>query len=304
MSQRRISTLCLVIAVLVWASTYIVTKRTLQEAGPFTVTALRFLIGLAALWLPARRQGFRVRQALHPAMFAYGMTGIVLFYCLQNLGLMFTSAGSAALINAALPAATAVLSYALLRERLPRARLAGMGLSIAGVLLVSGVRPASDGALALAGNLLVIGSMLAWALYTIQGKRLKVDFPPLVVTTASMASGLLILIPLAAAEMAVSGLPTLSATGWLSLLYLGCGASALTLFLWNYAIRHVDATAAALYPNLIPAAGLLFAWVGGEAVTPLQMAGGALAMAGVWLSERSAAGSTTGAQAQDVEDVK
>jgi drug/metabolite transporter (DMT)-like permease len=40
------------------------------------------------------------------------------------------------------------------------------------------------------------------------------------------------------------------------LLYLVVGASALTLFLWNYAPRCVEASAAAIYVNLIPVVGL------------------------------------------------
>lgn len=286
MSPRRLSTLALILTVTIWASTFVVTKWVLDEAGPFTVTALRFLIGFAALLLPAWRQGFRFHQVLQPAMIRYGMTGIVLFFGLQNLGLLFTSAGNAALISAALPGAAAVISYYLLGEKISRLRLAGIALSVAGVLLVSGARPESAGPLTLLGNGLILGSMLAWAVYAVQGKKLPATTPALVATTASMGAGLLVLIPAAGVELALQGLPALSPAGLLSLLYLGCGASALTLFLWNYAIRHVDASAASLYPNLIPLAGLLFAWAGGEPVTPVQVLGGALAMAGVWLSER------------------
>lgn len=288
LTPRRLSTLLLILTVFIWASSYIITKRVLQEAGPFTVTVLRFCIALATLIIPARRQGLRLRMLFRPDMVRYGLTGIALFFGLQNLGLTLTSAGSAALINAALPAATAVLSFYILREQLPPLRIAGIALSVSGVLLVGGVQPAAAGPWALAGNALVAGSMLAWAIYTIQGKRLPAEYPPLVATTAGMGAGLLMLLPLAAVELWTGGLPTFSSPGLLALLYLGCCSSALTLFLWNYAIRHVDAAAAGLFPNLIPPVGLLLAWAGGEPVGQVQLAGGALAMTGVWLSERQA----------------
>lgn len=286
MDHRRLSSILLLFTVLIWASTYVVTKQVLHEAGPFTVTALRFVTGFAALFWPAWRQGFRLRQIFAPAMLKYSLTGIVLFYSLQNLGLTFTTAGNAALISAALPAAAALLSVWVLRERLSGYRLAGLALSIVGVVLVSGATPAGGGLLAMAGNALVAGSIFSWAVYTIQGKRLNWDQPALVVTAASMGAGLLTLVPLAVAEMGYQGLPGLSLPSWLALLYLGCGASALTLLMWNYAIRHVDAMVAAVYPNLIPIIGLLFAWAAGEPISALQLVGGSLAMVGVWLTER------------------
>lgn len=56
--------------------------------------------------------------------------------------------------------------------------------------------------------------------------------------------------------------------------YLGVAASALTMFLWNYALRHVPASAAALYVNLVPVVGLAFALLFGEPVGAAQLVGG------------------------------
>jgi drug/metabolite transporter (DMT)-like permease len=237
--------------------------------------------------LPAWRQGFRLRQIIEPSMIKYGLTGTVLFYSLQNVGLVFTTAGNAALITAALPAITACLSFYLLGERLTKRQLAGLGLSVAAVLLVSGALPSAGGFRMMAGNALILGSVVSWAVYTIQGKRLPAGAPPVVIAAASMGAGLLFLVPLAAVEVAVKGPPTFTLTGMVALVYLGCGASALTTFLWNYAIRHVEASVATIYPNLIPVVGLLMAAAGGESISAAQVAGSLLGMAGAgWLSKR------------------
>ncbi|HYF92092.1 MAG TPA: DMT family transporter [Symbiobacteriaceae bacterium] len=289
MPQSRLSTLSLIVTVLIWGSTYVATKWAMQDAGPFTTAALRFLIGWVILLAPAWRQGFRLRQVLRPDMLKYGLTGTALFYVFQNLGLVFTTPGNAALICAALPAVAAIFSYFLLGERLPKTRLVGVGLSVLGVLLVAGALPAAGGLRIMAGNALILGSIVSWAIYTIQGKRLPPDAPPLVITTASMGAGLLFLLPLAAVEVAVQGLPAFTLPGTLALLYLGCGSSALTAFLWNYAIRNVDASVAAMYPNLIPVVGLVMAAASGEQIGAVQLTGGVLAMAGVWLAEQKAA---------------
>lgn len=289
MPQRRLSTLFLIVTVLIWGSTYVATKWAMRDVGPFATAALRFLVGWVILLAPAWRQGFRLRQVIEPDMLKYGLTGTALFYVFQNVGLLFTTPGNAALICAALPAVAAILSYFHLGERLPKTRLAGVGLSVLGVLLVSGALPAAGGLRMMAGNALILGSIISWAVYTIQGKRLPPDAPPVVITTASMGAGLLFLVPLAAVEMAVQGPPTFTLPGTLALLYLGLGASALTTFLWNYAIRHVDASVATMYPNLIPVVGLIMAVANGEHIGAVQLAGGFLALAGVWLAEQKVA---------------
>lgn len=283
------SVLALLIAVTMWGSTFVVTKLVLEEAGPFFVTVARFAIGLAVLLPFARREGFRAGLVARPAFLVFGLTGVALYFGLQNVGLLFTSAGSAALIQAGIPAAAALLAFLFLRERITTPlRLAGIGLSVLGVLLVSGAPAAGGGRSALLGNVLIVGSVLAYGAYAVQGKALRTgpSYPATVATAASFASGLLFLSPFLVGELLLNGGPHPSVRGLLILLYLGVGASALTLLLWNYALKHLEASAAALYINLVPVVGLLFAFfLGGEPVTVAQILGGTLAVAGVLLGD-------------------
>lgn len=82
-----------------------------------------------------------------------------------------------------------------------------------------------------------------------------------------------------------NGAPDLDPRGWLVVAYLGVVASALAMFLWNHALRHVPASAAALYVNLVPVVGLGFAVLFGEHVGAVQLVGGTLAVAGVLLGD-------------------
>jgi drug/metabolite transporter (DMT)-like permease len=284
---RHGGVVALLIAVTIWGSTFVVTKSVLGEAGPFFVTAARFFIGLAVLLPFALRAGFRFGLATRPVFLLFGLTGVALYFGLQNLGLLFTSAGSAALIQAGVPAAAALFAFVFLKEHIPPLRLSGIGLSMAGVLLVSGAQARGGEAPALLGNLLIVGSVLAYGAYTVQGRALRTAarYPATVATAASFASGLLFLSPLLAVELLLTGGPKLSTQGWMILLYLGVGASALTLLLWNYALGSVAASAAALYVNLVPVVGLLFALAFGERVAMTQLLGGALAIGGVVLGE-------------------
>ena len=185
---------------------------------------------------------------------------------------------------------TTLLSVLLLKERVSRLQLLGIGLSIAGLLLVTGLNMNQTGSAPLVGNLFIFGGVLAWAVYTVQGKKLVSTFPWLVITTASISAGMLFLLPFAIGELWLQGLPHLRADGLFELLYLGAVSSALGYALWNYGLGFLDASEAAPYINLIPVVGLLLSVILlHEPLRLIQAAGGALTLFGVWLSNRGQA---------------
>ena len=271
----------------VWRSTFVVTRAVLDEAGPFAVTVLRFGVGLGVLLPFAYRRGFPLGPVLKPAFLLFGLTGVVLYYGLQNLALVFTSAANAALISAGVPVAAALLARVFLKELIPPARLLGIGLSVVGVGLVSGTAPSGDSPGAILGNAFMVVVVSAYAAYGVQGRAIRTaeSYPAIVATAASFAAGLLFLLPLAAGETILFGASELGARGWLALAYLGAVASALVMFLWNHALRYVPASAAALYVNLVPVVGLGFAVLTGEPTGAAQLAGGTLAVLGVLLGD-------------------
>ena len=283
--------IALILTAIIWGSALVVTKSLLQEIGPFTAAVLRFLIAWVILAPFAFRQGYRLSIAVRPTFLLFGLTGIALYIAMTNVGLVYTAASSAALVQAAIPAVTTLLSVLLLKERVSRRQLLGIGLSIAGLLLVTGINMHQTGSAPLVGNLFIFGGVLAWAVYTVQGKKLVSTFPWLVITTASISAGMLFLLPFAIGELWLQGLPHLRADGLFELLYLGAASSALGYALWNYGLRFLDASEAAPYINLIPVVGLLLSVILlHEPLSLVQVAGGALTLFGVWLSNRGQAG--------------
>ena len=151
--------------------------------------------------------------------------------------------------GADIPAAAALLAFLFIKEQMPRARLFGIALSVLGVLLVGGMVPSGGGSATLLGNALMVVAVLAYGAYAVQGRALRTGggHPASVATAAGFAAGLLFLLPPAAGEALFFDAPDLDPKGWLALAYLGIVASGLTMFLWNYAPRHVPASAATLY---------------------------------------------------------
>ncbi|MFE0106787.1 DMT family transporter [Streptomyces sp. NPDC059009] len=273
--------LALSTTVLIWASTFIVSDRVLAETGPAQLTFLRFAIGALVLLPFGIVGGLRVRDLFRSAYVVCGLTGVALYYGLQNLGLLFTSPDSAALLQAALPVLTAMLGLLWLGERLRAGRAVGLALAVLGVLLV--VRhggPQFD----LLGHAIVLGGVAAYAYYTAYVRRFCTHLKPVVLASASSLWGLVFLTPWLGWEIGEKGFRPPSTDGWLAITYLGVVASGLTLLLWTFALRKVPASVAGTFTGGIPAVGYLFAVLTGAPLIWSQLTGGALALVGVILS--------------------
>ncbi|MDQ4143852.1 MAG: DMT family transporter [Actinomycetota bacterium] len=278
--------LALVIAALIWAGSFIVTDAALDRSGPFTILALRFIIALVFLAPLALRRGWRPRESLQGRFVLFGLTGIVLHLSLETSGLLFTSPAQASLVVAAIPAVTAGLAAVFLGERPRPANLLGIVLSVAGVALVTYAPSPNAGPTAALGNLLVFGGVIAWGIFTIQGRKMSSERPPIVSTCAAVAASLLFLAPLAAAEIALGEPPQFDLAGVGAIAYLGLLASGTAFALWNGSLRYVTASTAAGYINLVPVLGVALAVLAGDSVGAAQVLGGTVVGLGVWLTSR------------------
>src|SRR3954454_24312027 len=107
--------------------------------SPAVLTVARFVLDLVILVpFAARRGGMATAIRRSAPVALLGATGVAAYYGLQNLGLVTTSAGTAAVLQAVLPVATALIAALWLRERLSPVVLAGLALATAGVALVAG----------------------------------------------------------------------------------------------------------------------------------------------------------------------
>jgi drug/metabolite transporter (DMT)-like permease len=289
MHGRVVAIFALVVVMVIWGSSFAVTKASLAQVPPITFALIRFTIAsvtLLGMALARRRAGARSRPAPAWHMLALlGLTGVTLYYVTSNLALYYATASQGALVQSAIPAVTAVLAAIVLKERLNTRQMGGIGLSVVGVVVVVAGSPASGEARnPLLGAALMFGAVLVWALYTVIAKRLA-QTDPYLLTAYSAVLGTMFLAPLALIELRGHPLPTIGLADWLRLLYLGTLSSAIGYFLYNWSLTHLNAGQAASFVNLMPIAGIVIAILFlGEHVVALQIAGGAVVLAGVWLA--------------------
>ena len=280
----------LVAVMSLWGCTFVLTKDVIGEVPPLTLAFLRVAIGFLVLFPVAIIRRMRLAQP-RPALpwkaiFAMGCIGVSFYYGVFNLGLVYTSASQGALVQSSIPAVTALVAMLWLGEHASRVRIAGIVLSVMGVLIIFSGSQMSDASspLPVLGNALVFLSVVAWGIYTSLAKRYA-NVDAIVLTAGVIGVGALILLPAAAIEMHGHAWPQLSSLQWGELLLLGAGASGLAYMFYNLALQDVDASLAGVFANLIPVVGVLSGMVIlDDPISIRAIAGGVIVMTGVWLT--------------------
>ena len=293
MQRTGVTYLKLVVTTFFWGGTFVAGKWAVREAPPFFVAFLRFVIASFVLWaLVAWRGRERGERFPHPkggaqwaGLFSLGFTGVFLYNFVFLTGLSWTSATNGSLIVAFNPLLTAVLSALWLKERVSPFQAAGLLLALLGVGVV-----VTTGSLEVLrrltfnpGDLLMLGAPLAWAFYTIFGKKALVWIRPLPATAYAALFGTLLLLPAAAIEGSLlTGATRLSVYGWISVLQLALLGTVAGFVWWYDGVAELGAARASVFVNLVPVFGvLLSALILSERLNVSQLAGGILVAFGV-----------------------
>jgi drug/metabolite transporter (DMT)-like permease len=269
----------------VYATSYVATRFVLDDVPPTLLAMLRLLIGAAVL-LPLGR-GKPVPAAPH-RLFWMGALGFAAAFALANWGIRHSSATNAALLIVVEPVALLALGPMLLGERLTRREVFGAITAVLGAVVVvfDGVPGVTERVLPhWRGDLLLVLSGLAYASYSLLGRTVLTDGNATAVTARSIAWGAAVMAPLAAFEWATGARPALTASAIGGTLYLGFVITAGGYLVWNVALARVQAARAAPFLTIQSVVGALLGWaVLGEPASVFTLIGGALVVAGLWMT--------------------
>ncbi|MCU1559889.1 DMT family transporter [Mycetocola sp.] len=278
--------LFLVLANLFWSGNYVVGNLLAGGISPLQLTAIRWAIAtpfLVVLAVLLEKPDWHAALREWPMHLVQAALGLIAFCLFSYQALAHTTALNAALVGATNPVLIALVAALLVRERIRRTSSLGLVTSLLGVLLIL-----TDGKLLEVftteynvGGLWMLGAVMVWTVYTILGRTLKTA----PVTSAALQSAIAAIV-LAPVTLLVGGPITLDSAGWWGVLYIGLFPSVLSLMLWNISVKKIGAGRAGIYLNLMPLFTALMALAMGTPITLVQVLGGALVIAGVWLTSR------------------
>ncbi|MYL82189.1 EamA family transporter [Desulfovibrio aerotolerans] len=233
----------------------------------------------------------RVSRRTLAALFAQAVCGSFLFTACLLYGLALTGAAQAGVVAAATPAMVTLLGRLLFRERLPRAAVAGIACTTAGLAVIGGGGEAGIGPSPILGNLLVLCAVGFEAIFLLLRRTVREPLSPLAAAMWVSLLGCVLFLGPGMWQGTGMQLSQLTARSIGEVVYYGLGVTAAAYMLWFYGVMRVDAATAGVTTGVMPVAALGCAalWCG-ETVGWRELAGCVGVLAGiVCLSVRPAA---------------
>jgi drug/metabolite transporter (DMT)-like permease len=270
---------------------YVALSKPLAAAIPvFLLAWLRFGIGGAAMlhWLRKPANEAPLTSQTRRLVFLESFLGNFLFSICMLFGVSMTSAVSAGVIMASIPAVVAVLSWIFLHERFGLRIWGAIACAGAGMALLGMVKPdapAEASSRAWLGNLLVFGAVLCEAAYAVIGKKLTGVLGPKRITALINLWGFALVTPFGLYMAWGFDFGSVQPGTWLLLLFYSLAASVWTVWLWMTGLKSVPASQGGVFTVMLPvSAALVGVGALGERLTELQIAAFTLALAGVLLA--------------------
>jgi drug/metabolite transporter (DMT)-like permease len=292
-ASRLSAFLLLALASLFWSGNWIAGRAMRDVFDPITLNFWRWTVAAVVL-APFAWPGLRGKWALirrHAGiLLLLSFTGVALFQSLVYLGLRSTQAVNGVLLNSSLPLFMLLCSWAIEREHASPRQIAGMLISLAGILVIlSRGEPAALLQLKLhAGDPWILLAMPVWGIYSVLLKRRPPELGGIAFLFVISVAGVLMLAPLAALQALLEPPRLPGAAAALGVLYMGICASVLAFICWNRGVAAVGANAAGFTVHLLPAFGTILAIMFlGEAFAGFHAAGIATILAGVLLATRA-----------------
>ena len=280
--------------------TYVALSKPLVAAFPvFLLAWMRFgIAGLAIVhWLKKPHHEPPLSVRTKNLLFLESFLGNFMFSICMLYGVSMTSAVSAGVIMASIPAAVALMSWAFLREKIGIRVWLSIALAASGIALASlskpelvaqvdhGLEPDLAYKNMLWGNVLVFAAVLCEAAYAVIGKKLSGTLSAKRITSLINLWGFVLMTPMGLYWASQFAFTSVNPSTWVLLVFYALAASVWSVWLWMTGLRSVPAAQAGVFMVLLPiSAALVGVFVLGETVSTLQIIAFAICLAGVVLA--------------------
>ncbi len=295
--SRPLALCCLAMSMSLVGS-YVALSKPLTLVFPVLLLAwLRFGIGGLAIlhWLKKPASELPMTRQIRQLIFLESFLGNFLFSICMLFGVSMTSAVSAGVIMAAIPAVVALLSWIFLRERISLRVWAGvacamlavslLALSRAPVALATGDADAVAGQREWIGNLLIFAAVICEAAYAVIGKKLTGALSPRRITALINGWGFALMTPMGIVAALQFDFSAVHVDSWLLLVFYSLAASVGTVWLWMTGLRVIPASQGGVFTVMLPiTATIVGVTVLGEPFSQVQLAAFLIALLGVVLA--------------------
>lgn len=271
---------------IVWGSTYLAIRVTVETMPPLLVGGVRFIIAGGVMYLVlAIRRGLRANRITGRELMGATFVGTALILGGNGLVMIaeqYVPSGIASLLIATVPL-WVILFRTLAQDRVPRGTLGGVVLGFAGValLLLPGEKPDGAPILGMFGLLL---AAFFWALGTFSSRRVSLPSDPFLSTAVQMTMGGLssFVVGSVRGEAASLDFASFSVSSVLATVYLIVVGSWLAFTAYVWLLQHAPVSKVATYAYVNPVIAVFLGWlVLAEEITAFVLAGAAVIVSSV-----------------------
>ena len=276
---------------LFWAGNIVLGRYAAGHVPPMTLSCVRWIGAFLMLWPFARshlKRDWPALRARWPLMLLLSANGFAINNALSYWALRYTEALNALLIQSSGPLFVAVWSLVLFGVRLTWAQLAGITISLAGVLtiILRGDFAAHAAIRFNKGDMMLAGGLVAFGLYSALMPRRPVTHPLSLIAFTTLC-GAAMLFPLSIWELSTGFTLNYDLLTLATLAYVVIFPSTLAYLFFNRGIALIGANRAAPFLHLVPVFGSAMAiLLLGEQPRLFHLAGYALVLAGVVIASR------------------
>jgi drug/metabolite transporter (DMT)-like permease len=277
-----------------WSGNYVAGKFALRHIDALSLASLRIeLAAMLMLVLYFLRERPRLRRGDLWTFFGLGFFGVAINQGCFTVGLGYTSSSHAVILVALDPMIVLLLASAMKLEKFTPGKLVGIAIAFAGVLLLETERNSGQASFWL-GDLLTLGCVLGFAVYSVLGKRAAIKgigkgYDAVAVNTFMTGFAGLLLAPLAIHQAVTIDWKSVGWVGWSGLVYMAVFSSVVSYTMFAWILKYMDASRIATVMYLqVPIVIVLAVWTLGERPSAHLLSGAVLVLAGIFVAERRA----------------
>jgi drug/metabolite transporter (DMT)-like permease len=235
-------------------------KYVLAYLQPLTVAALRVSFAAPLLLLISLRvDRFRPSGRDFITLAILGFFGVFLNQVLFIIGLDYTTATNASILMPSIPVFTVAVAMAMGVERITWRRSAGIGLAVAGALIMLRVTRFSFGEDLVIGNVLILVNCLSYSIFLVLARPALLRIPALTVTAWTFASGAVGVLLVSLPSLSLASFISLPVLAWLGIAYIVVFPTVINYLLSTWAVKRSSPTLVAAYTTVQPVVATLLA---------------------------------------------
>jgi drug/metabolite transporter (DMT)-like permease len=268
-------------ATVLYGLTFPLTALILKDMGPLYLSAVRSLWSFIFFALYFLIRGYP-RDPSYPILLGITIFGLVLPLIFQNIGMLYTTASLASIIQSTSPVFVVFLAFFFLKERLTITKTIGALIGILGTVIVMSQGAYGDSTFL--GNVLIAGSSLSLAILAVMEKSALSKHSPIEILGITSMMGFPILLMVA---LSLESIPafTVSSLGLTIVIALGC--TVLPYFLWLDGLKDLEVSKAIVFSYGIPVFGMIFSvLLLGEMITLRMLCGMAVIFLSIWMAQK------------------